>query len=393
MRFFSAKIVFFLFLASIPVFSEVQHSSTLLERIGTAKKRPPVIDRLSEDETLFLTENFFRVEESIKDRFDNKTSKPELYIADGITSALSSDAKETVLAAALADLSGSLNKNQLEALRKTSEELASKIREQEPADRDLRLLALIERSEWLTYIVTGQTPPASSLPQPKDEQAFERFKKEFKEAKKDVNKRNRQILDYIQEARGGNTDAKQWLREKLDLKSFATFMKGQKDFGGDELFQDVAEAMVWDDKELGARYHDFINPAGKVTRLVVGKEPKKHSRQLWDFLQKEGDRFSGFSLSPKKLQPRDSDIVNLSGTRLSPKPISLATKALPVYQRACVDCHRAQRISISSFSDAAAMVQSGEMPKNQTLSESDKKALIDFFQSNEPKGLFLQLIQ
>jgi hypothetical protein len=394
MRFFSALIVFFLILASVPVFPESQHNSILLERIGSAKKRPPVTDRLSEDEILFLTDNFFRIEESVKERYDNKTEKPDLTIADGISSALSSDAKETVLAAALADLAGSLNKNQLRSLQKESEALASKIREQEPRDRDLRLLTLIERSEWLTYIVSGRTTPPSSFPQPKDEEAFERFKKEFKLAKKEVNKRNQQILDYIQEAKGGNKDAKQWLRQKLDLKSFATFMKGQKDFGGDALFEDVAEAMVWDDKELGAKYHDFTDQEGKTARLVVGKEPKKHAKQLADFLKKEGERFERFSLSPTRLKPNESQVINLSGTKLAtPQSNSLATKALPVFKQACVDCHRTQQIPISSFANAATLVQTGEMPQNQALSESDKKALIDFFLSNEPKEPFLQLIR
>ncbi|MFM8269649.1 MAG: hypothetical protein ACKN9V_05610, partial [Pseudomonadota bacterium] len=214
------------------------HGSTLLEKIGTTKRRPPVLDKLSDDELLFLSENFFRVEESLKLRYDDKSAKPELFIAEGITAALSPDGKETGLAAALADLAGSLNKKQVDLLRTQSEDLAAKIREQEPADRDLRLLALIERSEWLTYIVRGETPPASSLPQSKDEEAFQRFKKEFQDAKKKVNQRNQEILDYIQEAKGGNSDAKKWLRQKLDMKSFSTFMKGQKDFGGDALFQD-----------------------------------------------------------------------------------------------------------------------------------------------------------
>jgi hypothetical protein len=351
-----------------------------------------VTDRLSEDENLFLTENFFRIEESIKDRYDNKTEKPDLTIADGISSALSKDPKETILAAALADLAGSLNKNQLENLKKVSEALATKIREQEPRDRDLRLLTLIERSEWLTYIVSGQTPPTSSLPQPKDEEAFERFKKEFRLAKKEVNKRNRQILDYIQEAKGGNKDAKQWLRQKLDLKSFASFMKGQKDFGGDALFEDVAEALVWDDKELGAKYHDFTDPKGSPMRLVVGKDPKKHAKHLADFLRKEQGRGS-FSLSPARLKPNESQVINPSGTRITPQSNSLATKALPVFKQACVNCHRTQQIPISSFSNAAALVETGEMPQNQALSESDKKALIDFFLSNEPKDPFLQLIR
>jgi translation initiation factor 2 beta subunit (eIF-2beta)/eIF-5 len=393
MRLFFAQIVIFLSIASVTAFSESQHNSTLLERIGSTRKRAPVTDRLSEGESLFLTENFFRIEESIKDRYDNKTEKPDLTIAEGITSALSKAPKETILATALADLAGSLNKTQLENLQKVSEALAAKIREQEPKDRDLRLLALIERSEWLTYIVRGQTPPTSSLPQPADEEAFERFKKEFKLAKKEVNQRNRQILDYIQEAKGGNKDAKQWLRQKLDLKSFATFMKGQKDFGGDALFEDVAEAMVWDDKDLGAKYHDFTDQKGNPIRLVVGKDPKKHAKHLADFLKKEHGRLGSFSLSPTRLKPNESQVVNLTGTRPVPPATSLATKALPVFKQACVDCHRTHQIPISSFSNAATLVQTGEMPQDRALSESEKKALIDFFLSPEPKEPFLQLIR
>ncbi|NBX76943.1 MAG: hypothetical protein EBQ92_10350 [Proteobacteria bacterium] len=387
------QMVLISFFLSLNLFSENQHGSSLLERIGSTKKRPPVTDRLSDDELLFLTENFFRIEESIKERFDNKTEKPGLTISDGITTALSQEPKETNLAAALADLAGSLNPNQIAGLRNASEALATKIREQEPKDRDLRLLTLIERSEWLTYIIKGETPPASSLPQPKDEEAFERFKKEFRLAKKEVNKRNRQILDYIQEAKGGNKDAKQWLRQKLDLKSFATFMKGQKDFGGDTLFEDVAEAMVWDDKELGAKYHDFTDQSGKTRRVVVGKEPKKHAKQLGDFLKKEGNGLSGFRLSPTKLQPKESEVVNLSGTNITPQPTSLATKALPIFKQACVACHRDQQIPITSFSNAAALVRTGEMPQNQVLNDAEKRALIDFFLSNEPKEPFQQLIR
>jgi hypothetical protein len=171
-------------------------------------------------------------------------------------------------------------------------------------------------------------------------------------------------------------------------------MKGQKDFGGDALFEDVAEALVWDDKEIGAKYHDFTDPEGKTARLVVGKEPKKHAKQLADFLKKEGERFERFSLSPTRLKPNESQVINLSGTKLAtPQSNSLATKALPVFKQACVDCHRTQQIPISSFANAATLVQTGEMPQNQALSESDKKALIDFFLSNEPKEPFLQLIR
>lgn len=385
-------IFLFLILTHQNVFPESQHSSSLLDRIGVGKRRPPVVDKLSEDELLFLTETFFRVEDSLKDKFDNKSAKPDLFIAEGITSALSNNPNEIVLAKALADLAGSLNKQQLLNLRALSETLASKIREQEPPDRDLRLLALIERSEWLTYIIEGKLPPPSSLPQSKDEQAFERFKKEFTEAKKAVNERNREILDYVQEAKGGNSDAKKWLRNKLDMKSFATFMQGQKDFGGETLFGDVAEAMVWDDKDLGAKYHDFTKKDGKVVRVVVGKAPRQHAKQLGEYLDKERRNLDAFSLSPTRQSPKESEVINLAGTQL-PASATLASKALPVFKGACVDCHKNRLIPMSNFIDAADMVRSGAMPQNRTLTDLEKNTLIDFFLSAEPKEPFLELIR
>ena len=77
------------------------------------KKRPPVTDRLSEDEMNYLTENFYRAQESIQARYDNKPKKPQLFVADGITAALSQRSSEEVLASVYADLLGSMNKTQI----------------------------------------------------------------------------------------------------------------------------------------------------------------------------------------------------------------------------------------------------------------------------------------
>jgi len=367
------------------------------------KKRPPVTDRLSEDEMNYLTENFYRAQESIQARYDNKPKKPQLFVADGITAALSQRSSEEVLASVFADLLGSMNKTQILELQQKSETLAHSIREQAPEDRDSRLLTLVERGEWVGYILKGKTPPPSSLPLPKDEQAFQNFKKVFLEEHEKVNTANRELLDKIELAKSGDKRAKNDLRNRLDLKSLVPFLQGQSQSGGQALFQNVAEALVWKDDQ-GTKYHDFANSEGKSIRLVVGQTASDHARQLSSFLKKNPKRLSGFSLSPVSLTSANPEQINLTGkpqlqsqnqnesNQLSTTP--LATRALPIFARACAQCHRTNRMVIENFGAAAQAVRNGSMPQPpQTLSDQEKATLIEFFLSSEPKTGFTALTQ
>ena len=178
-----------------PSFSEPsEHDSDVEKGVEGTKKRPPVTDRLSEEELDFLTQRFFRAEDSVSQRFDNTKNHPELFLPEGITAVQKEPFNETTVAKALAELSGSLNEKQLENLEIESRKLAGTIRNQDPKDRDSRLLVLVERSEWLSFILKGETPPSESLPQAKDERAFNAFKKEFLGALKEVNNKNKKII-------------------------------------------------------------------------------------------------------------------------------------------------------------------------------------------------------
>ena len=250
-------------------------------------------------------------------RFDNKKFFPELFLPEGITAVQKEPFNEATVAKALAELSGSLNEKQLENLEIKSKRLAGTIRDQDPKDRDSRLLVLIERSEWLSFILKGETPPSESLPQAKDERAFNAFKKEFLGALKEVNKKNKEILALIEEAKNGNETAKKTLRQKLDMKSMPDFLKAQNAFDGKALFEKTAEALAHIDKE-GHRYHDFRDKDGKLARVVAGKTASEHVNQLSDFLRKNPERLSGYSLAARPIASGRPELINLTGKPLPP---------------------------------------------------------------------------
>jgi len=403
-----SSLIFVLFFSTFPVLSEqsVHNDSTEKDLVGK-KKRPPVTDKLSEEELAFLVDSFFRVDSSIQERFDNKGKHPDLFIPEGITALQKEPTSETVLAKALAELSGSLNEAQLEFLQKESKKLSSSIRDQDPKDRDGRLLALAERSEWITYIFAGETPPSDSLPQAKDEKAFQAFKKEFLAALKTVNQKNKDLLGLIEEARRGNETAKKNLRSALDLKSLPTFLKAQNDFGGSQLFEHTAEAVAQINPE-GIRYHDFKDGEGRTARVVVGKTPQEHAQNLSRFFKDSPERLGGYSFVSRPFSSGNPELINLTGKPVNVSPPAagagtssatvespLAKAARPIFQSKCAACHKGKGMPIFNFSEAADLVELGEMPKPPAppLSPQEKSALIRFFRSGESKGDFTRMTQ
>jgi hypothetical protein len=221
------------------------------------------------------------------------------------------------------------------------------------------------------------------------------------DAYKEVTKKNKKVLENIEKAKIGNKDAKTWLRENLDTKSFARFLQGQKESGGNQLFEDVAEAVVWKDAQ-GNKYHDFQDTNGKVKRLYVGASSKDHADHLAKFLKESPSSLEGFSLA-RKIEPGTPETINLtkaplqsSSTKNAPSPIqstSLAAQALPIYQQNCVGCHRRENIKITDFGEAVRRINLqgvGRMPPQDSadLSPQDKETLTRFFLSNEAKTGF-----
>jgi len=302
----SNRFVFFVFLSFCisftSIFCEEHQNGT--PKTGPLKKRPVDLNKISESELAFLSESFFRAEESVLAKYENKEQKPEVFLPFAITKALSKDNDESMVAGILAELTGSLNMNQIEKLKNSSQALAREIRASEPESRDDRYLAIVERAEWLGYVMEGGTPPIESLPTAKEEQAFAKFKKEFLESYKSVAQKNKTILDKIELAKTDGK-AKQWLRDRLDSTSFTRFMKGQLESGGEQLFQDLAESVAWKDDQ-GQKYHDFVQSEGKAKRIYVGKTASEHSKNLSSFLSKNADSLKGFKLSSKKNRPQKS---------------------------------------------------------------------------------------
>lgn len=408
-----AVLSFLLFFAFAPVSliqAETDHSSPgALEQAGS-KKRPPVSEFISDNEIQFLGQYFFRSEDSLRERYENPSAKKELFLPAGITSVLTEPPNEAVIAQVLAELSGSLNTTQLKSLKKKAQELASEIREKNPKDRDTRFLALTERAEWLTYIMAGETPSTDSLPTPKAEKAFENFKSNFLASQKEVNEKNKEILAKLSEAKNGNKDAKTWLRERLDMKSLTQFMQGQKASGGEQLFEDTAEAIVWKDAK-GNKYHDFGDSDGRVKRVYVDNSPKEHAKQFGDFLNNTA-ALKGWSISRTNLTAGTPEIVNLTKKTLPAGPASpaqssaspagntqptpagsLTAKATRIFANNCVDCHRRDGNPITDFALAARLVQSGSMPRGKRLSAEEKGALIQFLAGPEPKDHLLEIQQ
>ena len=390
--------------------AETDHSSSGSAEQAGSKKRPLGSEFISDNEIQFLEQNFFRSDESLRERYENATAKKDLFLPAGITSVLTEPPNESVIAQVLAELSGSLNKTQLDSLKKKAQEITSDIREKNPKDRDIRLLALTQRSEWLTYIIGGQTPGTDSLPTPKDEKAFENFKAKFLAAQKEVNEKNKEILAKISEAKNGNKDAKTWLRERLDMKSMTQFMQGQKASGGEQLFEDTAEAIVWKDSS-GNKYHDFGDADGRVKRVYVDNSPKDHAKQFGEFLNNSAG-LKGWSISRTNLTAGTPEIINLTKKTLPSNPTSssqsskptggnsqaipsgsLTTKATRIFANNCVACHKRDGNPITDFALAARLVQSGSMPRGKRLSEEEKGALIQFLAGSEPKDHLLEIQQ
>lgn len=377
-----------------------EHNQSTIE---TPKKRPVDPNRISSAELDFLSKHFYRAEESLKERYENSDKKRELFLPSGITSVLSKEGDERVIAGVLAELTGSLNETQVESLQTKAQKLAQKIRQQDPEERDDRLLTLLERSEWLGFILKGNTPPNESLPSPKDEEAFKKFKKEFLAAYKEVAKKNKTVLENIEKAKIGNKEAKTWLREHLDTKSFARFLQGQKESGGDQLFEDVAEAVVWKDTQ-GNKYHDFQDADGRVKRVYVENNPKDHANGLSRFLKESPSSLNGFSLA-RKIEPGTPEVINLSKSTIQSSPVqtnpaanptgqtSLASQALAIYKQNCTGCHLRENVQIADFRTAAKRItmqgnQRMPPPGSPELTPQEKDILIRFFTSNEPKTGF-----
>lgn len=381
----------FLLLNNSRAFSESQHSD-LLENIQKHKKRPPVTDTLTPDEFLFLKNGFFRAEESIQTRFNNKSDKPEFFLPEAITSALSDPKTEDPIAFIFADLSGSLNLKQISKLKEDSSELAKAIREKEPTDRDLRLLALIERAEWMGHILEGKIPPPESLPLSSDEQAFAQFKKAFLARHEEVMKKNQELLKAIDEAKNGNKTQKQVVRSRIDFKSLKPYLQGQVDFGNESLAKDLTQAITWKD-EAGNFYHDLNNPLGtQPTRVFVSEKPSENLSQLLGFLGGKSGTAGDGSLTVKANAFTDQ---NFKSVNLSKKPLlgsnsggstagsndseSLRVRAQTIIQQNCMSCHETG-ISSDQFAEAKLQVESGLMPKDpESLTPAEKSTLIQFF--------------
>ena len=388
-----------------PAFSE-EHINDLLPQQAT-KKRPVDLNKISESELKFLSSQFFRAEESLIRKYENKEKKPEVFLPFAITKALSNENEEGMIARVLAELTGSLNKNQINQLKETAQTLAKQIRSNDPDSRDNRYLALVERSEWLGYIIAGQLPPNDSLPTPKDEQAFSKFKKEFLEAYQKVGEDNKVILEKIELAKT-DARAKQWLRDRLDTASFSDFMRGQKESGGDKLFEDVAESVVWKD-DLGQKYHDFVRPEGTSRRVYVGKSASENAKALGDYLTKKPNPLKGFSLSPQKIDPKTAEVVNLTNQPIAPapqRPNQVASQgsapsfaqAVQVFSSKCRSCHLNNDIQMRDLGEAVQRIQSRgpermPPPGAPALSSAEQAALIKFFESNEPKDRFFEAVQ
>ncbi|NBX92063.1 MAG: hypothetical protein EBQ85_02390 [Proteobacteria bacterium] len=413
---FFVSVLFWGIAGSSPLPGEIPHTSTAETEAAGNKKRPSSSEQLSSDELEFLQSGFFRVEESLRERYENSKDHKNLFLPAGITAALTAPGDESVIAAVLAELAGSLNMKQIEVLMNKGRTLASQIREQTPKDRDARLLTLAERSEWLAMILRGETPGAESLPLAKDEKAFERFKQEFLTAQKSVNNKNKDILSKIDEAKNGNKDAKKWLRDNLDMKSFTTFLSGQRESGGEKLFEDSAEALVWKDDQ-GNKYHDFTDPNGRFRRVYVASSPQEHAKAFGDYLQKNKAKLNNWALSPRRLEAGTPEIVNLT-SKQAPKPTPSASGATPhpagptassaptptpqgnlnqvataIFRTNCVDCHVKDGTPITDFQMAADLVRSGSMPRNKRLSAGEKSALIEFLTGPSSKEALIQMQQ
>lgn len=383
----------FLLVASSLAVSEDRHSD-LLESIQKQKKRPPVTDTLTQEELLFLTTGFFRVEESIQARYNNKAKKPDLFVPEAITSALIEPKKEDPIAAVFADLSGSLNLKQISKLKEESAELAQAIREKDPADRDLRLLALIERAEWVGHILEGKIPPPESLPSPADEKAFAQFKKAFLASHEQVMKKNAALLKAIDEAKKGNKTQKEVVRSLIDFKSLDPYLKGQVEFGNQALAQDLTQAITWKD-EAGNFYHDLADGTGaNTTRVFVSNKPSENLSQLSNFLGSKSaqTRNGPLFVRPNAFAGKNFKTVNFTGAPLLGSqpteqsgsnqggPGSLAARAQTVISQNCLSCHD---VSPDQFDEAKRRVQSGNMPKSPGfLTPEEKSLLIQYFSQN-----------
>jgi len=374
------------FLGTALSFSDTRHTD-LVNSIQTQKKRPPVTDNLTPEEVLFLTKGFFRAEESIQIRFNDKSKNPELFLPEAITSATKAPRNEESIAKIFAELSGSLNLKQIEKLKEDSAELTQLIRDKEPTDRDLRLLTLIERSEWLGYILEGKTPPASSLPSSSEEKSFADFKIEFLKHHKEVVDNNKEFLKTLDEAKKGNKTQKEKVRSQLDFKSLGTYLEGQVEFGNEDLAKDLSQAIVWKD-DSGNHYHDFSSADGAVNkRVFVSESSSQNLNQLLDFWSSKASKVNGKALtvSPTKILNPNLETVNLTGKPVkgvNNSPQNPSTQnAQALIQAKCTSCHRhTNGFNPGDNALAVQNLKSGAMPQDPiTITPEERALLIDYF--------------
>lgn len=382
---FRLSILSFLLVTELSI-AGTRHND-LVDSIQKQKKRPPVTDNLTPEEVLFLTKGFFRAEESIQNRFNAKSNNPELFLPEAITSTKKDPRNEDSIAKVFAELSGSLNLKQIEKLKEDSAELSQLLRDKEPADRDLRLLTLIERSEWLGYILEGKTPPAGSLPSASEERAFSGFKTEFLKHHKEVVDKNKEFLKAIEEAKKGNKTQKEKVRSQLDFKSLAPYLEGQVEFGNEELARDLSQAIVWKD-DSGNHYHDFSSVDGAVNkRVFVSESPSQNLNQLLGFWSSEASKVNGkpLTVSATRLSNPNLETVNLTGkpakgVNISP-PNPSTQNAQALIQAKCTRCHaHTNGFLPEDYSKAVINLTSGNMPRAPfTITPEERALLIDYF--------------
>jgi hypothetical protein len=243
------------------------------EEQKTAAERPKQKPTSLKPEETKLLSTLFRIPTgSVQELFGG--SDPASSIPKGVDAAMAGD--EAPLARIIADLYGTLNRNQADVALGVIEKERSAELDKNP--RDGRYVALLDRLFWAGKILDGD--PAQS-------EGSQKYNATFEQAFKDRQARTAIIQEKVKEALAGNNQAKDFLRNKVNRKTLMAFIDAQRKSGNGKLANDLLAALAFGGENGQQKFIDF--KVGKEThRLNLGLTPESMEKALALYSEKNG---------------------------------------------------------------------------------------------------------
>ncbi len=341
---------------------------------------------------------------------------------------------ESKIAEALSQLFATVNVDQIKRIEKAaSSKLAAKLDEEKT---DSEAIALLERIEWAAKGLLGNAPEKNA----KNVAFMAAFFGE-KGAYAKTLAEKQIILDQIKVANDSNTSdatrkgAKKWLRTNLSRDAIMAFVDGQLASGRKDLAMDLVDAVAWiDPLSKEERFLEFFNGAN-VERLHLGPNRETMEAALSSYAKSKGGLHTATlaekeheTVVPREYVSKNSTLVEgrpasvaapkalqgalkgaasvalrqplvgaavaslglgtipfaagsvgtaaRSKTLVRAKPNAARDKGASIFAANCTStCHSSWP---KGKAEMIASVSSGSMPKNKTLSQSEKDSLIAY---------------